>query len=147
MRRLAPILCILLGGCGAFDFLSGSLLTTLHRNRDRWTGLAIRDYDFEFHKSCYCGQETTEPVRIAVRGGDISRVVSTLTGQEVAPSQYVIWPTIDSLFVWTERSFGHGYKLTITYDAAHRFPAQVVGDIPGAIDDEFTNSATNFVRK
>jgi hypothetical protein len=147
MRRLILVLCVLLTGCGGAGFLSGGGLVTLHRNRERWTNLGIRDYDFNFRRSCFCGSESTEPVRVEVRAGQLSRVISLTTAQDVTSAPYATWPTIDSLFVWAERSFGHKYRLTVTYDAAHHFPASVSGDIPDAIDDEFTHIATNFVRK
>lgn len=147
MRGLISVLCILLVACDGSGFLSGGGLGTLRRNHERWTDLGIHDYDFHFQRSCYCGAESTEPVRVEVRAGILSRVISVATGQDAAQSPYATWPTIDSLFVWTERSFSYDYKITILYDRAHHFPARVTGDFPGAIDDEFTHTATNFVRR
>jgi hypothetical protein len=147
MRRVIIGLCVLLAGCGGDGFLSGGGLVTLHRNRERWIDLGIRDYDFNFRRSCFCGSESTEPVRVEVRAGQLSRVISLTTAQDVTSTPYATWPTIDSLFVWTERSVGYKYRLTITYDAAHHFPAHVSGDIPDTVDDEFTHTATNLVRR
>jgi hypothetical protein len=147
MRRLALALCLLLGACGLFDFLTGdSQRERLQRNRDRWESLQIRDYDFDFDRSCFCPPEILDPVRIEVRAGEISRIVNLQTGETVQP-QFFGWPTIDSLFAWTDRNFDVDYKLSITYDPTHHFPTRVQGDIPDAIDDEFVRTATNFVRK
>lgn len=119
----------------------------LARNRERWEALGIRDYDFNYSVSCYCLPESTRPVRIEVRGGVVDRVTNRQTGEVVQPSPYLVWPTIDSLFRWTDASFEHGYRLTIRYDAAYHFPGYIEGDIPGAVDDEFVRSADNLVRR
>jgi uncharacterized protein DUF6174 len=145
MRPLALAICALLAACDTIT--GGSELDKLRRNRDRWEALGIHDYDFHFQRSCYCGGGDLEPVRVEVRNAEISRVVSLRTGSEVVPSQYARWPSIDSLFLWTQRSFENGYNLDITYDATHRFPARVEGDLPHAVDDEFLHTATNFVRR
>ena len=145
MTRLATLLLVVCAGC---DFLTGgSELDKLRSNRDRWDALRIADYDFDYRLSCFCATEATQPVRIEVRGGVMASVINLSTGDPVPPQSFVTWPTIDSLFVWTERNLAHGYTLEITYDASHRFPAHVDGDIPRVVDDEFVRTATNFVRR
>lgn len=119
----------------------------LHHNRDRWEQLGIRDYDFEYRKSCFCPVELTNLHGIEVRAGVVVRVVNRLTGQVVSTGPTNLWPTIDSLFAQTERNFGYGYKLKITYDGAYHFPAYVSGDIPMAVDDEFTLWAEALTRR
>jgi len=144
MRRYTAIFCILLAGCG--DFLSGpSQLETLRRNQVRWSSLQVRDYDFDYQKTCFCAPLATQPVRIEVRAGNISRVVSLVDGQTVVAQ--LIWPTIDSLFVWTERALDGEYNITISYDPINHFPTRVSGDIPRVADEEFVHTSSNFVRK
>jgi hypothetical protein len=145
MRRLAPLLLALCTGCDFFT--GGSELDKLRSNRDRWDALRIADYDFDYRLSCFCATEATQPVRIAVRGAVIASVINLTTGDLVPPQSFVTWPTIDSLFLWTERNLAHGYNLDITYDASQRFPAHVDGDIPRTVDDEFVRIASNFVRR
>ena len=145
MRHLVPLALVLLAACDLVT--GGSELDKLRDNRDRWESFQFSDYDFEFQRSCYCGEDDTAPVRVEVRGDQIARIVNLRTGNDVVIDQYSWWPTIDSLFVWTERSLHNGYNLEIAYDATHRFPARVDGDIPRAVDDEFVHTSTNLVRR
>jgi hypothetical protein len=146
MRPVLAFLLLALAACGVFDGGDGQLETLL-RNRMRWESLQLRDYDFDFQRMCYCGAESVEPVRVEVRNALVSRVVTLRTGADVTHQQYTSWPTVDSLFAWTERDFGHDYDLTISYDQNFRFPARVEGDIPLVVDDEFTRTANNLVRR
>jgi hypothetical protein len=147
MRALLLVSSLLLSGCGAFGFLTRSQLEVLHHNRDRWIGLQVRSYDYEYRKACFCPPELMNRVRIEVRDGVVARAVVVATGEDITDAPYANWPTIDELFRRTEQEFGYGYELKITYDHDFRFPAKVVGDIPGAIDDEFTMYAENLVRR
>lgn len=144
MRPWVPLLALSITACGLFDGADGELATLL-RNRDRWTAMQIRDYDFEYRLSCYCPTEALEPVRIEVRNALVDRVVSLRNGADVTQQQFVRWPTVDSLFAWTERNFDGSYELEITYDRNFRFPARVAGDIPRYVDDEFTRTAQNLI--
>ena len=136
----------LLSGCGLFDSLTGSQAEELRRNRERWAALDIRSYDYEHRKSCFCIPEVNQRVRVEVRNGVVMRTVNVATGEEISSPQ-VTWPTIDELFDDTERLFDTDYNLKITYDRTLHFPARIVGDVPGAVDDEFTTTAENFVRR
>jgi hypothetical protein len=144
MNRLVPLFLVLLAGCDLVT--GGSELDRLRENRVRWESFQIADYDYQFQRSCYCGGDLA-PVRVEVRDAHIARVVNLRTGNDVTQDQGSRWPTVDSLFVWSERSIEHGYNLDIVYDASHRFPARVDGDIPRTVDDEFVHTATHFVRR
>lgn len=146
MRRVYPVLLVLVASCGIFDSFTGGGLLTLRRRQQQWLAQGIRDYDFDFHRSCFCGTPSIQPVRIEVRNSMVSRVINRSTGEVILPEEFTRWPTIDSLFVWTERAIENGYNVDISYDRTYRFPARVEGDIPDAIDDEFVNTAGNLVR-
>jgi hypothetical protein len=149
MHRAALLLMVLLaaGGCGVFDRLTGTdQRRTLTRQRDAWRALSIRDYGFDFQRSCFCSTEQTQPVHIEVRGNSIASVVNITTGDTVLLDDFPRWPTMDSLFVWAERGLDFGYALQISYDATFHFPWRVSGDLPRAIDDEYTETVVNFVQ-
>lgn len=143
MRQRALItLLSLLAGCAWFDSLSGrDTLSVLRRNRDRWNGIGMTSYRFAYQLSCYCTTESTQPVTIVVEGGLVAQVLSRTDGSILQPSIGLNWPTIDSLFARAERNLAAGFHLSITYDGKYHFPGRVVGDLPGAIDDEYTLTA------
>ena len=144
MRHVALALSLLLSGCGIFGFLTGGQVEELRRQRQRWQALEIRSYDYEHQKGCFCLPEIHQRVRGEVRDGVVARTVTVATGEEISHPQ-ITWPTIDELFEQTEQLFGTSYKVKITYDSNRHFPTEIVGDVPGAIDDEFTTTVRNFV--
>jgi hypothetical protein len=144
MRHGILALSLLLSGCGIFGFLSGSQVEELRRQRERWEALEIRSYDYEHQKGCYCVPEINQRVRVEVRNGVVARTVNVASGEEISHPQ-ITWPTIDELFDRTEELFGTGYKLKITYDRTRHFPTEIIGDVPDAVDDEFTTTVRNFV--
>ena len=129
-----------------FDFLTRSQLEELQKNRKRWEALEIRSYDYEHRKSCFCVPAINKLVRVEVRDGVVARTVDLATGEEIS-DPHVTWPTIDELFEQTERLFGTSYRLTIRYDRAMHFPTEIRGDVPQTVDDEFTTTAENLVRR
>ena len=129
-----------------FDFLTRSQLEELQKNRKRWEALEIRSYDYEHRKSCFCVPAINKLVRVEVRDGVVARTVDLATGEEIS-DPHVTWPTIDELFEQTERLFGTSYRLTIRYDRAMHFPTEISGDVPQTVDDEFTTTAENLVRR
>ena len=142
MRFLA-ILTLALSACSLFNTEDG--LEQLLRNRERWNALQLRDYDFDYR--FVCGVCIPPPFsRIEVRNRTVARVIERQSGDTITSRDFH-WPTIDSLFVWTEREFREGFELDITYDGAHHFPAHVSGDFVPTIDDEFSRIVSNFVRR
>lgn len=145
MRRSIIILLLAATGCGFVDRVFGrDELHILRRNQGKWRALGIKDYSFRYQQTCYCAYTT--PVLIVVRDDTVYSVQERIYQLDLVLEPNHRWPTIDSLFAWTERNMGYGYKLDITYDGKFHFPGRVVGDLPMAIDDEYTSTATNLVR-
>ncbi|HEX7940090.1 MAG TPA: DUF6174 domain-containing protein, partial [Gemmatimonadaceae bacterium] len=77
-----------------------------------------------------------------VENGVVTGVLDGSPGGPVPPTPGISVPTVDSLFVWAEERIRSGYTLRITYDGGFHFPGRVSGDIPGAMDAAFGQSAT-----
>jgi hypothetical protein len=140
MKRSAVALVLALAGCSVFG--PGSELHQLHRHRDAWRALGITSYDFDYWKGCFC--EPPRTMRIQVRDGLVTAAEFTDNGEQVSNLDHV--PTIDSLFARMESQLSYNYKLDIKYHSTLRYPAEIRGDIPQAIDDEFTITVTNFAQ-
>jgi hypothetical protein len=119
----------------------------LLRNRQRWVGAGIHDYEFEFRRVCFCLPEATEPVRITVRNDVVTSVVRMRDGQP-ASANVASWPTVDSLFADVQRSIDqNAERLDVDYDATYGYPRSVVVDALAAmVDDEYFLSAANLRR-
>jgi hypothetical protein len=141
MRRLALVLLLpTLASCGWFDSLTGrDELSVLRKNRERWEAQNLGLYYLRYQRTCFCGW--IQPIEITVQNGAVIAVRDT-NGAVVTPPGAIPVPTVDSLFAWAERDLKYGFKLTITYDGKYHLPGLVVGDMPGTIDDEYTQTAT-----
>ena len=110
----------------------------LQANHTRWREAEIHNYDFDYQVFAFA---PSPPVTIEVRNDLVTRVVQRSTGEELDVRGY---PTVDSLFVWTERLTDSDYRLKLTFDPQFHFPSRVDGDIPHAADDEFTRLSGNL---
>lgn len=139
MKRSVALLS-LLGLAACLDaFRPDTTLELLDKNESQWHARQLRDYDFDYSVMAFA---PTPPVSIEVRNGLVTRVVLLSTGADLPVAG---WPTVDSLFVWTRRDLGvREYKIDITFDESYHFPSIVSGDIPNAVDDEFTRRAENL---
>jgi hypothetical protein len=147
-RCCAAVLFAVLLGCSitAPGGRSGDQLE-LTRNRERWAGAGIRDYEFEFQRSCFCLPAVTEPVRITVRNDVVTAVIRTRDGQP-ASATVGAWPTVDSLFADVQRRIEqNAERLDVEYDAAYGYPRSIAVDVlQMAADDEYFLTAANLRR-
>lgn len=147
-RFIVVVLSASVAACSG-PFAPDNGLATLQRERSAWKAQAVHSYSYDFHQSCFCPPEITEPVRIEVRNDTVYRVTSTLTQAAMPLTRAFVggWPTVDSLFAQVERLYQGGqYTVDIEYHVTYRFPIRLFADIPRAIDDELSITATNFVK-
>jgi hypothetical protein len=147
MRRLSIVLVGFLAACDWPGIFGSDDIDRLRKRRQQWDALAIRDYDFDYQRSCFCDPASIVPVRIEVRDDLVFRVLHRTTGEDLTALHYAGWPTIDSLFVRTERNARGDYNLEIDYDPRFYFPSRVVADIPMMADDEYFLHAGNLIRR
>jgi hypothetical protein len=147
-RLIAFALAASIAACTA-PFAGNDGRATLQRERAAWQAQAIHAYSYDYRQSCFCPDEITEPVRIEVRNDTVHSVISRRT-QLALPLGRAFgggWPTVDSLFAHAERLYQAGqYTIDIAYDATYRFPTRLNADIPVAVDDELSITATNLVK-
>ena len=119
----------------------------LARNRQRWASARVRDYEFDFKRTCFCPSEATQQVHIVVREDVIVAVVRASDGQP-ASSDVTVWPRIDELFLDVEQRLEqHVERLDVTYDATLGYPRSILADIAlMAVDDEYALTAGNLRR-
>ena len=119
----------------------------LQRNRQRWASVGIRDYEFDFRRSCFCTADATEPVHIVVRNGAITSVVRTRDGQP-ASTQLTVWPRVDELFADVQQRLEQrAERLDVQYDPTYGYPRSIVADIVLTMaDDEYALAAANLRR-
>jgi len=112
-----------------------------------WQALEIKNYDFVYQVSCFCGISGPNPAKLSVRGGMVVKVqpgdTAVVVGTTPAPSTY---PTIDSLFVILENAQKNTPSgVTVEFDPTYHFPTRIFIDpIKNAVDDEVTYTIKSF---
>jgi hypothetical protein len=117
----------------------------LTRNRQRWAGAGIHDYEFDYQRLCFCAPVATEPVRITVRQDAVVAVVRRSDGLS-AGTTYGGWPRVGDLFDDIQsRLDQHVARIRVDYDPMYGYPRSIVVDVAAmAADDEYSHTAGNL---
>jgi hypothetical protein len=136
----------LLAVAGCSD-AAGPDLFDLARNQAKWSSNGPDVYQFDFHRSCFCPDESLHRVRIVVDDGVVQSAYDLDTQQPVATDQverfYRI--TVDSLFgvVWDARE--RADEIRVEFDAALGYPRHIQIDyITNGVDDELSLRAEHL---
>ena len=149
VRRLAPLVCagwLALASCSITEPAGRrGEVAELSRNRQRWASTRLDDYEFDYRLSCFCAPESTEQVRIVVRGDEVSSVLRASDGLPATPRPGG-WPTVDDLFSDVERLLDiDADRLEVSYDPTYGYPRQIAVDVYlMAADDESFQTASNL---
>jgi hypothetical protein len=145
LRGFAVILAAGLTACGMFE---SSPEDDVSERRRAWDRLSIRDYSFDYVRSCFCGGHAGDTLRIQVQGDSVVSVQNLGPPQfEIEPPYDSIWvTTIDGLFAELERAIADDAdQIDVEFDAQFSFPRRVMIDfIAGAADDEMSFRITRF---
>jgi hypothetical protein len=114
------------------------------RNRERWDGQALHDYEFDFSRGCFCATDATEPVHIVVRSDAIVAVVRLRDGAPASGGAQ--WPRVDELFADVlARLQQSAARVSAAYDPEYGYPRTIVVDVlANAVDDEYSLTAANL---
>jgi hypothetical protein len=138
IRRLSLICVIALAAC------ENSVESQLEQQQ--WEDLGIRDYQFQYLVSCFCGFNGPNPARITVRDGAVTKVEPAGGGAPV-PGSLDKWPTIDSLFVVIARANAmNPHVLDVEYDDTYHYPRKIDIDYRElTADDEIRYGVDKFI--
>jgi hypothetical protein len=104
----------------------------------RWTAAALRNYDFQIRRSCFCG--SVPLIAVTVRNGVPTSAIDVDTGMPIDTAQFSDFLTVDRVFAllreYTDREPA---TFNATYDAQLGFPQQVYIDpVRNAVDEELS---------
>ena|SRR5215207_4422931 len=138
IRRLCLVGVIALAAC------ENSVESQLEQQQ--WEDLGIRDYQFQYLVSCFCGFNGPNPALITVRDGAVTKVEPVGSGAPVMGSLEK-WPTIDSLFVVISRATAmNPHVLDVEYDDTYHYPRKIEIDYrQTTADDEITYTVDKFI--
>lgn len=148
MAAACAVLLVGIAGCSITTATARSdAERELQRNRQRWAGAGIRDYEFDFRRICFCVPETTERVHIVVRNDVVTSVVRLRDGQPASTAMNA-WPRVNELFDEIQlRIDQNAARLDVTYDPTLGYPRTVAADVVETMtDDEYWITAENLRR-
>ncbi len=110
--------------------------TELEQNQERWAQQNISTYTYRFQRVCFCG--LVDPVDVTVRSGVITTVVVADSQEELDPSMFAQFYTVDGLFQVVQDALdGDAHSVVVAYHSEFGYPVDVAIDyIEMAIDDE-----------
>ena len=146
VRVALPALVFALASC------SGNLSTRPERidlaaAKRRWAQAGPASYQITVGRSCFCTPETTRPVIVTVRNGQVESRRYEDTGADVPTQLAAAYPAVDGLFdVIDEAIAEHDAMVDVLYDATRGFPVSI--QIDGSVmiaDDELFYGTRDFV--
>lgn len=145
MKKITLLVLVLfLAACSA----AGE--TDLDLNRSKWQDAGIDHYRYQLGVGCFCPVGDIMPLTVEVKDGEVVSIVDVNGGAFPSSnpmSELILkYATIDRIFSELGSvSVQEADKLTVTYDSAYGFPADVSIDfIELAADDELYLSVSGF---
>ena len=110
----------------------------LTENRRKWAEKAIKSYQYEFERICFCPPAVTKRVKLTVRDGAVENVQQADTGEAVDKSKYELYLTVEGLFDYIQAAIDKkAHSVNVAYDPELGYPTSVDVDyIEHAVDDE-----------
>jgi uncharacterized protein DUF6174 len=149
-HRISRLVLAALGGltlvsCSITEPGRGAQSSELARNRQKWERARLHDYEYDYHRVCFCTQASTEQVHIVVRADRVSTVTRARDGLP-AITDFGTWPSVADLFADVQRQIEQkADRLDVTYDPTYGYPKTIAVDVYlQAVDDEFSQLASNL---
>ncbi|RTZ65716.1 MAG: hypothetical protein DSZ29_03910 [Aquificaceae bacterium] len=103
--------------------------TTLDKNKQKWADSGIKNYSYEFRRSCFCLPDYTRPVKTTVENGEVKSSHYANGNQETVPDQFKEnKQSVNGLFDIIQKAIDNGRQLEVSYDSKTGMPTKIVID-------------------
>lgn len=118
--------------------------TLLNDNRGKWNKAAIKNYQYEYQRSCFCPPEYREPLIVKVSNGQITKTTVKKTGKPATEKLKAL--TVNQLFDKVQDAIDKkAHSIKVEYDDQYGFPASITIDYDQRMaDEELYLSAKNL---
>lgn len=125
---------------------SNEVVTEIQANKEKWVSHAITGYQIEMQKLCFCSPDAVRLMIFEVENDEIKTVRYADSGDEVDPSLYNQYSTVEGLFALVEQALEKNpADLSIAYDEEYGYIKELTIDYKKDIaDDEVTIIASNI---
>jgi hypothetical protein len=146
VRVALPTLVFALASCTGDLFTTRPERIDLAAAKRRWAQVGPASYQITVGRSCFCTPETTRPVIVTVRNGQVESRRYEDTGADVPAQIASAYPSVDGLFdVIDEAIAEHDAVVDVHYDGSRGFPVSI--QIDGSVmiaDDELFYGTRDF---
>lgn len=131
--------------CQTLDY--AALAQALVENSNTWNALQLNDYQFTYHRSCFCEPELNGPLSVELVARLVTSAFNTDTGLYLAPERLAEVETINSLFTHIDNAITAEYvAIEASYDSSHGYPTYLFLDYATEIaDDTVAYSVSNLI--
>jgi hypothetical protein len=110
----------------------------LTENRRKWSSKAVKNYQYDFQRICFCVPAYTKAVKITVREGVAAQMAYANTGEAVDKAKFELYYTVAQMFNYIQTAIDKkAHSIKVVYDDELGYPTSVEIDyIKNAMDDE-----------
>ncbi len=110
---------------------------TLNKHLSMWKNVNIRDYSYEFQRSCFCLREYTKAVLIQVKNGIVTDAKFKDNNKPLPSSLKGNRQTIDNLFETIQDAIDRkADSIEVRYNEQYGFPTSIAVDYDQRMADE-----------
>lgn len=146
-----PLIAVLLATCLASLFSAGCFLTSAEQRalddaRSLWQQAGVSHYEFYFRRSCFCGDEVTQEVKMEVDSGVVVSLTYAATGMPVDAQYRDSFETVAQMFDTIQDAIDRGADdIDVAYDPDYGYPREISIDYwKNAADDEMSLSGRDL---
>ncbi len=101
----------------------------LDANQQKWAESGIKNYHYEFKRSCFCLPDYTRPIKTTVEDGQVKSSNYLDGKQEVVPDQFKEnKQSVNGLFDIIQNAIKNDRQVEVTYDSKTGMPTKIVID-------------------
>jgi hypothetical protein len=131
------VLCmsVLMSSCGGDS--SSKEMQELNKARALWNSAALKDYQYQFRKSCFCLPDYTRKILVYVKDGSVYQAFYVDGGEVVDGEQFDELKTMDQWFSFiAQEEKKSPYKFLVTYSPDNGHPTKIEIDYDKNMADE-----------
>lgn len=125
---------------------SNDIAAEIQTNKEKWLSHGVTGYQIEMQKICFCAPDAVRLMIFEIVNNEIKTVRYADTGDDVDPSHYNQYNTVEGLFLLVEQALEKNpADLSIAYDKEYGYIKELAIDYQVNIaDDEVTIIASNM---
>ena len=125
---------------------NNQIVAEVFTNKDKWLSHGIKQYQIEMQKICFCAPDAVRLMIFSISDNEIKDVRYADSGDEVDPSYYNQFNTIEGMFDLVAQALDKNpANIVISYDEEYGYIKELTVDYQQNIaDDEFTIIASNM---